>query len=222
VEDWIELTKALVPLAWPLILGIVLWRLFPAIRGIMNSQSFSVKLFGAEVSVQNATEQLSSRIEDLQKQVVALKEGHRSNAIERLDESDSVAASDFSRSVLWVDDKPTNNSFEIAQLANWGVFVATATSTKEAMEILQQDRDIAVVVSDMGRREGGVYRSQAGLVLLRAMRRAGFETPLFVYSSAKYAAQNRHLVMAEGGSGATSSQIEMLEWLREKLGLTRE
>lgn len=219
VKEWIDLIKALVPLSWPLILGIVLWRLFPSVKAIVNSRSFSVKVAGMEVSVQDATHQLSTRIDDLQNQVIALRKGGMAES--RLDVSMPVAeaAHEHAPAMMWVDDKPDNNAFEIAQLEEWGVQVYPCLSTKDAMETLHNNPGISAVISDMGRREGGLYHSKAGIVLLKAMRRAGFETPLLVYSTAKYAAQNRGLVIAAGGSGATSSQIELLEWLRQQLGL---
>jgi hypothetical protein len=56
----IELIKALTPLAWPLMLAFLLWKLFPALKGIVTSRSFAVKIAGMEVSVQDATEQFQT------------------------------------------------------------------------------------------------------------------------------------------------------------------
>lgn len=221
MKDVIELTKALVPLAWPLILAIVLWKLFPTLKQIVTSRAFSVKVAGMEVSVQDATEQLSTRIEDLQKQVIALRDGQGSH-------SRDVAAAPppeeprarGRQAVLWVDDKPSNNAFEISQLRDWGVDVLEALSTQDAMALLKGNVHVDAVISDMGRSEGGSYRSQAGLTLLQQIRAEGLATPFLVYSSARYAAQNRQQVIAAGGDGATSSPIELLEWLRRKIGLS--
>ena len=219
----IEILKALTPLAWPLIASFILWKLFPAIRSIVNSRSFSVKVAGMEVSVQDATEQISSRIDDLQKQVIALREqtmGAQAATIGAMPDADQPAAQQAAHKVvLWVDDNPNNNAFEIAHLTELGVEVITSVSTDEALEILQNRSDIGAVVSDMGRREGGRYQGQAGLNLLVALRKAGNGTPFLVYSSAKYAASNNSQIIAAQGAGATSSQIELLQWLRSQLGI---
>lgn len=217
MKDAVELIKALVPLAWPIILAFVLWRLFPIIKAIANSRSFAVKVAGMEVSVQDATEQLRSQIEDLQKQVLELRRGSVAEGSETPEEP-AIPVKDHSL-ILWVDDKPSNNAFEIAQLQEKDVEVISAISTEEAMAVLHNNPQISAVISDMGRREGGTYRSQAGLMLLNAMRRSGFPTPFLVYSSPKYARQNQEVVKSAGGDGATASPIELLEWLRSKAGL---
>ncbi|EZP73671.1 hypothetical protein BV96_01114 [Sphingomonas paucimobilis] len=217
MKDGIELTKALVPLAWPLILAFVLWRLFPAFKAILNSRSFSVKVAGMEVSVQDATEQIRTQIEDLQKQVLELRRAGTTEIVEAPHSPPDQPKGKYF--VLWVDDKPSNNAFEIAQLQEQNVEVISALSTEEAMAVLHNSPRIDAVISDMGRREGGVYRSQAGLMLLNAMRRNGFTLPFLVYSSAKYVGQNQQIVKSAGGDGATASPIELMEWLQSKAGL---
>lgn len=222
MKDVIELTKALVPLAWPAILAIVLWKLFPTLKQIVTSRAFSVKVAGMEVSVQDATEQLSTRIEDLQKQVIALRDeqGSHSRDVAVAAPPPEEPRARGRQAVLWVDDKPSNNAFEISQLRDWGVDVLEALSTQDAMALLKGNVHVDAVISDMGRSEGGSYRSQAGLTLLQQIRAEGLATPFLVYSSARYAAQNRQQVIAAGGDGATSSPIELLEWLRRKIGLS--
>lgn len=217
-KDALEWVKALTPLAWPLLAAVLLWRLFPALHAIATSRAFTVKVAGMELSVQNATEQLRNQIEDLQNQVLAL----RSEPAAAAEPRTHVAAPENTTAPLtprglWVDDKPDNNAFEIAQLEDEGIEIVQASSTEEAMAILASSRGFDFVISDMGRREGGAYRGQAGLVLLSAMRRAGFDTPFIVYSSRRYADRNKAEVLQAGGDGATASPIELIEWIR---GLT--
>ena len=85
------------------------------------------------------------------------------------------------------------------------------------MSILAGNANFDAVISDMGRREGGAYRTQAGLVLLNAVRKAGLQVPVLVYSTQKYAERARQEVAAAGGDGATSSPVELLEWVRQKV-----
>jgi CheY-like chemotaxis protein len=214
----IELIEALTPLAWPLMLGFVLWKLFPALKAIVSSRGFSVKIAGMEVSVQDATEQFRTQIEDLQKQVMLLRSGKQLNALDA-ETSETPASSTATKapSILWVDDNPTNNALEMAQLRDRGIDVVQAASTDEAMAILNSNLGFDAIISDMGRREQGGYRSQAGLVLLKAIRRAGYNIPFLVYSSQKYAARNDEEVKSAGGNGATASPVELLEWIDRKL-----
>ena len=72
----------------------------------------------------------------------------------------------------------------------------------------------------MGRREQGEYRSQAGLILLNAVRRAGYKTPFFVYSSKTYAARNDAEIKSAMGDGATASPVELFEWVNKKIKRT--
>jgi vacuolar-type H+-ATPase subunit F/Vma7 len=217
MKDLIELIKAIVPLAWPLILVVLLWKLFPTLRDIVKSRSFTIKVAGSEISVQDATEQLKSQIADLQNQVITLRESRAVNNVKTQVEPRTPKGE--KPTILWVDDKPNANAFEIDRLIKNNVEVIQSTSTEEAMTLLHNMQHINAVISDMGRRERGTYVSQAGIVLLNAMRRAGFRIPFIIYSAPKYVAQNKNKVLSAGGDGATASQVELLEWLTEKTGL---
>jgi hypothetical protein len=64
-----------------------------------------------------------------------------------------VATGDGWRShVLWVDDRPENNTYERQAFEAIGLHFTLALSTSEASERLSQNR-CAAVISDMGRRE---------------------------------------------------------------------
>lgn len=112
--------------------------------------------------------------------------------------------------VLWVDDNPTNNAQEVAQLRQAGVKVIEAASTEEAMQTIIGWWKIDFIISDMGRRESGGYRAKAGLILIEAVRRAGIKIPIYVYTSTRYLEQNNEAVIAAGGNGATASFTELL------------
>jgi CheY-like chemotaxis protein len=214
----VELVKAVAALAWPVMLAVVLWKLFPSLKAIVTSRSFSVKIADMQISVQDATEQFRTQIEDLQKQVMLLRSEKQLNVASVQPDDRSVANTVTKPSrILWVDDKPSNNALEIAQLKSRGVDIVSAVSTEDAMATLNSNLGFDAIISDMGRREGGGYRSQAGLVLLKAVRSAGFSVPFFVYSSQSYAARNNAEVIAAGGDGATASPVELLEWVEKKV-----
>jgi len=80
--------------------------------------------------------------------------------------------------ILWVDDRPDNNSYERQAFEGVGLRFTLALSTDEAFERLSQNR-FAAIISDMGRREG----PREGYVLLDRLRAKGDDTPLFFYAA---------------------------------------
>ena len=72
--------------------------------------------------------------------------------------------------VLWVDDHPTNNAYEIAALKARGVEVDVATSTSQALQILVNEPGYDALVADLRRTEEGADNPTAGLTLLRESR----------------------------------------------------
>ncbi|MBV9395751.1 MAG: response regulator [Methylobacteriaceae bacterium] len=213
----IEAIKAVAQLLWPLLVGGLLVALFPALKAIITSRAFSVKIAGMEVSVQNATEQFQTQIADLQKQVLLMRAGTEPERASpaRKDPARPEIGRERPR-LLWVDDKPSGNALELAQIADLGIEVTQAVSTGEALNLVNSGARFDGVISDMGRREEGRYVSQAGLMLLKALRDAGYNGPFFVYSSQRAAARNNIDVKESGGDGATSSPLELLEWVHKR------
>lgn len=219
------LIGAISGLAWPILAAIVLWRLFPVLRRVIDSRRFSIKLGGMEVSVQEASENLTTQVSDLQQKVselraaveerktVPMQDGGLEAAPVHGEQSPAVTAPRLARRILWVDDQPRNNAFEISKLRAEGNEVIDAKSTTEAMALIVSGREpFALVISDMGRREEGEYRAKAGVLLIQAIRRAGLdELPVFIYSSARYLERTKQEVLSAGGNGATASPVELFE-----------
>ena len=81
--------------------------------------------------------------------------------------------------VLWVDDEPANNVYEVHALQALGFRVAQVTSTEAAIRELQHaDRRFAAVISDMTR---GTDRT-AAYTLEDQKQRIKDTTPILVYS----------------------------------------
>src|SRR5215210_6618803 len=131
-----DILEGLAAFAWPILLGIVLWQLWPSISNIIDSRGFTVKYGGMEVSVQDASDQLRKQVNDLQNQVLALKQppaaaGHAART------SSNGATPEMVKTVLWVDDAPRRNAHEIAKLEEDGYLVIQASSTSEARSIVR-------------------------------------------------------------------------------------
>src|SRR6266545_3287474 len=73
-----RIIEALGSLLWPLLLAVVVLRVVPHLPGLMadlrealRTRAFKVKIGGAELSVEEATEQLRRQVTDLQTQMAA-------------------------------------------------------------------------------------------------------------------------------------------------------
>jgi CheY-like chemotaxis protein len=180
-----------------------------------DSRDFKVKIGEMEVSVQQASDQLRAQLEDLQR---ALTERQSSAGAPRSrGTSAALAPPKAVNRILWVDDNPTNNAYEIAKLRSDGFEIIQARSTTEALGILQGgDVGVDVVISDMGRQEGGSYDPDAGAKFVEQARAAGITTPIFIYTTARHAARTRERVARAGGNGTTKSALELFEMIQQR------
>ncbi|WP_167620077.1 response regulator [Paracoccus ravus] len=195
---------------WQVVLLVFLWKIFPTIRKLIESRAFTLKFAGLEISAQEATDQIATQIRDLQDQIIALRK-----QVPDAEISTAPPAPAPSRALLWVDDDPTGNALEIAQLKDKGFTVELATSTAEAMTFLSRHA-VDVIISDMGRREGQGYVPDAGLQLLLAVRGRGLELPFVVYTSRRNAAEYDAKVRNIGGTGATASPVDLLAMIQSR------
>ena len=215
-----RIIEAIGSLLWPLLLAVVLLRVLPHLPGVvadlrhaLRTRAFKVRVGGAELSVEQATDQLRRQVSDLQTLMAAqLAERGPAGA------AAAVASPWRDRpTVLWVDDRPEGNALEVAKLRDDGVEVLQARSTGEAMDVLTLRRGVRAVITDLGRDEGGEFRPHAGLALLRQLREAGFELPVLVYTSPRGVARDRGDALAAGAARVTASPTELFAALRELL-----
>ncbi|HEY9602462.1 MAG TPA: GUN4 domain-containing protein [Allocoleopsis sp.] len=136
----------------------------------------------------------------------------------------SVQASNLtSKRILWVDDNPANIAYEITRLKEEGIEVTMALSTARAMQILVSgELSFNAIITDMGRTEEGEYRPHAGIVLIKAVRDASVNLPIFVYTTFKLYTRTINELIAAGGNGATRSAEQLLSWIRDYVNLTKE
>jgi CheY-like chemotaxis protein len=213
MSEFNEMLKALAPLAWPLLVAILIWRLLPTVRSVIQSRGFALKFAGMEVSVQEATDQIKEQLQELSDQVVALRRA--SNNV--VGEPPPPAAVEARRPmILWVDDKPETIALEMSQLQDQGFIVRSATSTREALSELK-DRTFAAVISDLGRKEDGRTNARAGIDLLTEARRIGYAKPFFIYTGRRLTDRIETEVKGAGGDGITWSRITLLEWIDDRV-----
>jgi CheY-like chemotaxis protein len=118
--------------------------------------------------------------------------------------------------VLWVDDIPSNNTYERAAFQAVGIRFTLAETTDEAFDKLA-DQTFAAVISDMGRREG----AREGYVLLDRMRAEAIETPVFFYASSN-APEHKQETRDHGGQGCTNDPQELFQMVTRQLISSRQ
>lgn len=210
MEEVAKLLDGLATLAWPVLIGIALFRLWPLVRDIARNRAFTIRYGETELSVQDASDQLRKQLEDLQEQVSSMLDtpdvpptGPR-----ELHSEDKDRHSD---TILWVDDKPKNNAYEAEKFRDDGFQVVQVKSTSEAQEWITAYGHPAIVITDMGRNEDGKYVPDAGLQLIRKLREADVGSPIFVYTSKTYAQRHHDQSLEAGGSGATASPLALYQ-----------
>ena len=216
-----DVMDSLTGLVWFLLVVFVVWKLLPTIRTIVASRGFTIKAGGAEISVQQASDTLAHGVEDLREQLTALKaQVEAGTAVPAEAVAGTVAASPIAagvpqlRRVLWIDDHPDNNVYEIQALQRKDVTVDQVRSTTDGLNaVLHATLPYDVVITDIGRKENGEDHPQAGLEFIRRMREEDSKTPIFVYASAAAVGRLSDEITAAGASGATSSATELLAML---------
>ncbi len=113
--------------------------------------------------------------------------------------------------ILWVDDRPHNNTYEQQAFEAIGLEITMALSTDEAFERLAQNQ-YAVIISDMGRKEG----PREGYVLLDKLRAQGDQTPLYFYAASN-APEHWNETIRHGGQGCTNNPSDLFEMVTRKV-----
>jgi CheY-like chemotaxis protein len=222
-----RIIQAIGSLLWPLLVAALLVRVLPHVptlvadlRRAMRARAFTVTIGGAELTVEEAIEQLRRQVTDLQTHMaVQLAErGEPAGATPAAtEEAVTPAAGQGRPTILWVDDQPGDRTLELAKLRDDGVEVLLARSTAEALDVLSLRRGIQAVVTDLVRSEDGEFRSHAGLALLRQLKEAEQDQPVLVYTDGRRAELDRQDALDAGATVVTSSPVELFTALRRVL-----
>jgi CheY-like chemotaxis protein len=226
-----RIIEAIGSLLWPLLVAVLLIRVLPHVpalvadlRRAMRTRAFTVKIGGAELTVEEATEQLRRQVTDLQTHM-ALQLAERAEppaapppaAPAGLDGAAAPAGGQGRPVVLWVDDRPDDNTLELAKLRDDGVEVLLARSTAEALDVLSLRRGVRAVITDLGRTEDGEFRSHAGLALLRQLKEAEQDQPVLVYTDPRRVDLDRQDALDAGATLVTASPLDLFAALRRVL-----
>jgi CheY-like chemotaxis protein len=215
-----EIINAVAGLLWPLIAMLSFLVFRPAIVALIESaksRKFTLRIGGQELTMEEASSQQHQLIRDLQREVITLRRNWQrvssEESVPRLGVAESVLSSRKEIStLLWVDDRPKNNSYFIQQLSDSDIVVDLALSTDDALRKLDKI-DYDAVISNMARQERGVYNRTAGLDLLKLVRERSTEIPFVIFCSPKRVRQNRTAAQEQGATAITSSAVELFQSL---------
>ncbi|HAZ44308.1 MAG TPA: hypothetical protein DDW76_36615 [Cyanobacteria bacterium UBA11369] len=138
--------------------------------------------------------------------------GNRASNFQQL--KSDLKPSANTRRILWVDDNPANNASEVAQLQKIGIDVVQVLSTSQAMQALSSTNlPFDAVISDLARQEGNLFRYNAGIALIKAIRDAGIALPIFIYTITRDFIKTQKEVLAAGGNGVAFSDEALFKLL---------
>jgi CheY-like chemotaxis protein len=115
------------------------------------------------------------------------------------------------RRILWVDDRPDNNTYERQVFESLGLTFDLALSTDEALERLNSSR-YGAIISDMGRLEG----PREGYRLLDAVRAFDTIIPFFIYAGSN-APEHKREAAEHGAQGSTNRANELVDMVTHAL-----
>lgn len=209
MESFAHLLTALASLAWPAIFATVLFVFSEAIKKLIESargRKFTIKVAGNELTMEEASEQQRLIVSDIQLKLVELEKRLAVNTSEPLTLASIPTRS--SKHVLWVDDRPKNNSFLVASLEERGAKVDIALSTAEGFEKFKAGQ-YDIVISDMGRPEG----ERAGIDLVKKIRTLNSNLPFYIFCGSWAARNLQEESLKAGVTSITSSGTTLLSVL---------
>ncbi len=209
MEPLAKLLSALASLAWPAIFAVLMFKFFEPLKKLIESargRKFTIKVAGNELTMEEASEIQRQIVSDIQSKLAELEKRLSTSTPLALVLENTQGRS--SKRILWVDDRPKNNSYLVASLEERGAKVDVALSTEEGIEkfkALPHD----IVISDMGRPEG----EKAGIDLAKRIRELNPRVPFFIFCGGWAARNLREEALAAGVSEITSSGTTLLSKL---------
>ena len=215
-----SLTKLVAALAWPALILFVLLRFGPSLREFFASLGeFTLKGGGLEASAKRKQAEATAALTAATAAKPGLPQTPEVAATEARAAANVVA--DFSAPrllrkagrtvVLWVDDRPENQTYERQALEALGMRIVQVTDTDSALRTVEKQK-IDVIISDMSRPPD----DRAGYTLLDALRQRGNQTPFIIYSGSG-SVEHRQEARARGAFGSTNRVTELYEYVLSTL-----
>jgi CheY-like chemotaxis protein len=117
--------------------------------------------------------------------------------------------------VLWVDDHPENNENERRALEALSINVDKVTSTAQALPRLSPEH-YGLIITDLGREEEGEDKPDAGVELIREVRKIDRDIPIAVYAGSR-AFRRRDELRAEGATAVFNRATDLIDFVTQTL-----
>lgn len=221
MENLPELIRAIATLLWPILVIILLFAFREGIRGIIESarsRKFVFKVGEMEVSMEEYNRQQTELIKDLQNQIVEIKKAMEAGRKET-EGGKPAAVSDYSlqppprHSILWVGDRAHANAVMLQNLADAGLDVTTAGSSREGLTRLRAG-NFDSVVTDLNHPNGVAGSAPAGIELVKSIREMKEDIPIYIFTSPKQAEEMFDLAGDAGANQITGSPTILLALLK--------
>lgn len=212
-----KIWDAISGVAWPIVVIYIFVKTWPSLRMMLDSRRLSIKVAGIELSVADAAENIGKQVADIQQKVAEIDQ--KLNQYPPKENESFVGHSVtkeifyFPKSVLWVDDYPSNNAFLIDKFQRSGIDVTVSLSTEDALKHISQ-RKFAVVITDLGRTENGLEKQFAGLELIERLRKDGSDVPILVFAGAR-GLQNRDKLLAAGANEVSAAGTDVISFVEQ-------
>lgn len=234
----VKFWEAIAALAWPVAALVIALMFRNSLGTLLKREQLKIKVGGMEITVAEAAKQTGEGLAQLQARLAQIEASlGGARTLSPSAELDAGMADPFGSpppvsakrpvppgagqgaSILWVDDSPANNAFLIDQIEKWDVQVRTELSTEAAMAALAEG-SFTMVISDLGRKEGGRGNAFAGRDLIQRIRKKGLAVPILIFASSR-ALEARASLIAAGAEVVTSSAVDVLEFVRRHSGADR-
>jgi hypothetical protein len=217
-----DIAATLAPFAWPLVVLALAWRFKSQLDMILRRDSVNLKVGGFELTVRDATEVIGKQVADIQQQIASLEKRLPSRPDTTAAVPPAVAADETGaemnrprghgqKAILWLDDNPANNIFDIEKLRRSGIRVDISLTTDDALK-LSRRQTYDAIITDLHRSENGTDNDLAGVDFVEAFRKIDRQTPVAVYTG-RYARLRRDDLLRQGATAAFSSVTELYGFL---------
>jgi CheY-like chemotaxis protein len=215
IEKWLNLLISLLQIiSWPLIVLVILIYLRrPLKRFIENMVEITftagpVSTTAKRQQIIDAAVSLGAATATEKKATNGDNEANTQDAARLVNQllTPQVTRRVAGKSILWVDDVPSNNTFQRNALEALGIHFTISASTDEALRELQAQRFDAII-SDMGRPPD----PRAGYTLLEKVRQMGITTPYIIYARGGNKPESKAEARSKGAFASVSGPPALFE-----------
>jgi CheY-like chemotaxis protein len=226
-DQWTKLLEVLISLLqviiWPFVILLILSALRTPLRKLLEDKNMSDFTFkasptgGIEATYKRQQIEVASSLlnaEEKQDQDEVSQPQNVQTIAAVVDQyvTPQNAQKVLGKSILWVDDRPSNNVYARQALASLGISITVCLSTEVALDLLRNER-YDLIISDMGRPPD----PRAGYTLLAKIQEMNISTPYIIYARRGNAPEYQAEARSKGAFASTSGASRLLKLVMDAL-----